>query len=81
MLSQCRPRHPHFPNLSFYTIETLIPTSMSSYYVPDAGEIVTRGKMKSCIMVLFCSQTVQDKGPEKLRRARNWWDQDKGCFK
>lgn len=81
MLSQCGPRHPHFPNLNFYTIETLIPTSMSSYYVPDAGEIITRGKMKSCMMVLFCSQTVQDRGPERLRRARNWWDQDKGCFK
>lgn len=51
MLSQCRPRHPHFPNLSFHTIETLIPTSMGSYYVPDAGEIITRGKMKSCMMV------------------------------
>lgn len=61
------------PQFQHCKVETLIPTSMSSYYVPDAGKIITRGKMKSWMIVLFCSQTVQDRSRE-TRAASNEWN-------
>lgn len=59
------------PQFQHCKVETLIPTSMSSYYVPDAGKIITRGKMKSWMIVLFCSQTMQDRSRE-TRAASNY---------
>lgn len=39
------------PQFQHCKVEALIPTSMSSYYVPDAGKIITRGKIKSWMIV------------------------------
>lgn len=69
------------PQFLYCQVETLVPTRMSSYYMPDTGKINNRGKMKFWMMVLFCSQIMQDRVPERLRSGRNQWDQARGGFR